>query len=145
MLDVEGLQVYAFSLWKFGKNDQALGTVRTLASGISTMERTRIAASVSFICRLLYSISGLDFAISSIMKMPTNFFQSSKMSFVVAAVHAIDWCDRLESIVLSSRSYLQSHEEITGMHILIALSKLVGFNSHCWNLSLLHFLFLCMC
>lgn len=145
MLDIEGLQVYAFSLWKLGKNDEALSTVRTLASGISAMESTRMAASVGFICRLLCSISGLDSTINSIMKMPANFFQSSKMSFVVAAVHALDSCERLESIVLSSRSCLQSHEEITRMHILITLSKLVGFSSCCWNLSLLHFLLVCMC
>ncbi|KAG7024067.1 Tetratricopeptide repeat protein SKI3 [Cucurbita argyrosperma subsp. argyrosperma] len=125
MLDIEGLQVYAFSLWKLGKNDQALSTVRTLASCISTMEKTRTAASVGFICRLLYSISGLDSAINSIMKMPTHFFRSSKVGFVVAAIHAIDGCDRLDSIVLSCRSCLQSHEEITKMHILIALSKLI--------------------
>ncbi|XP_038898489.1 tetratricopeptide repeat protein SKI3 isoform X3 [Benincasa hispida] len=130
MLDIEGLQVYAFSLWKLGKNDQALSTVRTLASGISTMESTRAAASVGFICRLLCSISGLDSAINSIMKMPTNFFQSSKMSFVVAAVHALDRCDRLESIVLSSRSSLQSHEDITRMHVLIALSKLIKYQTN---------------
>lgn len=127
MLDVQGLQVYAFSLWQFGKNEQALTAVRTLAAGISTMERTCVAASVSFICRLLYTISGLDPAISSIMKMPKDFFQSSKMSFVVFAIHAIDWSDRLEPIVLSSRSCLRSHEEITKMHFLIALSKLVSF------------------
>lgn len=143
MLDIEGLQVYAFSLWKLGKNDQALSAVRTLASGISTMESTRTAASIDFICRLLCSISGLDSAINSITKMPTNFFQSSKLSFVVAAVHALDQGDRLEAIVLSSRSCLQSHEEITRMHSLIALSKLVGFNSSCRNLSLLNFLLLC--
>ncbi|XP_022158433.1 tetratricopeptide repeat protein SKI3 isoform X2 [Momordica charantia] len=129
MLDVQGLQVYAFSLWQFGKNEQALTAVRTLAAGISTMERTCVAASVSFICRLLYTISGLDPAISSIMKMPKDFFQSSKMSFVVFAIHAIDWSDRLEPIVLSSRSCLRSHEEITKMHFLIALSKLIKHRS----------------
>ncbi|CAK9325078.1 unnamed protein product [Citrullus colocynthis] len=130
MLDIEGLQVYAFSLWKLGKNDEALSIVRTLASGISAMESTRMAASVGFICRLLCSISGLDSTINSIMKMPANFFQSSKMSFVVAAVHALDSCERLESIVLSSRSCLQSHEEITRMHILITLSKLIKYQTN---------------
>ncbi|XP_010537256.1 PREDICTED: tetratricopeptide repeat protein SKI3 isoform X2 [Tarenaya hassleriana] len=125
MLDDKGLQIYAFSLWKIGENDLALLVVRDLAGRISTMEKTSIAFSVSFICRLLYSVSGLDSAITSIQKMPKDFFQSSKISFIVSAIHSLDQSDRLQSIVSSTRNYITMHEEIIAMHYLIALGKLL--------------------
>ncbi|XP_022764076.1 tetratricopeptide repeat protein SKI3 isoform X3 [Durio zibethinus] len=125
MLDAEGLQIYAFSLWKLGEHEAALSMTRTLAASIPTMDRTSAAVSVSFICRLLYYISGQDLAIVSIMKMPKELFQSSKISIIVSAINALDQNYRLESIVSSSRYFLASHEEITGMHYLIALSKLI--------------------
>ncbi|GMJ09607.1 wax restorer [Hibiscus trionum] len=81
--------------------------------------------SVSFICRLMYYISGPDLAIGSILKMPKELFRSSKVSFIVSAINALDQNDRLESITSSSRYFLASQEEITGMHYLIALSKLI--------------------
>ncbi|GLU00145.1 hypothetical protein SLE2022_175370 [Rubroshorea leprosula] len=132
LLDAEGLQIYAFSLWQLGKHELAISVTRTLAASVSTMDRTAAGASVSFICRLLYYISGLDSAINSILKMPKELFQSSKISFVVSAIHALDQSNRLESVVSSSRHYLSSHEEITGMHYLIALNKLIkhGLEDH---------------
>lgn len=129
LLDVEGLQIYAFSLWQLGKTELALSVARNLAVSVSTMEQTSAAASVVFICRFLYHISGLDSAINSILKMPKQLFQSSKISFIVSAIHALDRSNRLESVVSSSRYYLKSHEEITGMHFLIALGKLVKHGS----------------
>ncbi|KAK6277550.1 hypothetical protein POUND7_017873 [Theobroma cacao] len=125
MLDAEGLQVYAFSLWQLGEHEAALSVTRTLAASVSTMDRTSAAVSVSFICRLLYYISGQDSAIVSILKMPKELFQSSKISFIVSAINALDQNNSLESIVSSSRYFLASHGEITGMHYLIALSKLI--------------------
>ena len=127
MLDAEGLQIYAFSLWQLGKQDLALSFVRNLAASISTMEQKSVAASVSFICRMLYCISGLDSAISSILKMPGKLFQNSRVSFIVSAIHALDQSNRLESVVSSSRSIVQSPVEVAEMHFLIALSKLVSF------------------
>ena len=127
MLDAEGLQIYAFSLWKLGEHEAALSMTRTLAASIPTMDKTSAAVSVSFICRLLYYISGQDLAIVSILKMPKELFQSSKISFIVSAINALDQNNRLESTVSSSRYFLASHEEISGMHYLIALSKLVSF------------------
>lgn len=126
LLDAGGLQIYAFSLWKIGENDSALSVVRELAGRISTMEKTSIAFPISFICSLLYCISGLDSAITSIQKMPKDFFQSSKISFIVSAIHSLDQSDRLQTIVASTRSYISSQEEIAAMHYLIALSKLVS-------------------
>ncbi|XWS14326.1 hypothetical protein CRYUN_Cryun35bG0000500 [Craigia yunnanensis] len=125
MLDAEGLQIYAFSLWKLGEHEAALSMTRTLAASIPTMDKTSAAVSVSFICRLLYYISGQDLAIVSILKMPKELFQSSKISFIVSAINALDQNNSLESIVSSSRYFLASHEEISGMHYLIALSKLI--------------------
>ncbi|CAH8370910.1 unnamed protein product [Eruca vesicaria subsp. sativa] len=125
LLDAGGLQIYAFSLWKIGENDSALSVVRELASRISTMEKKSIAFPISLICSLLYCISGLDSAITSIQKMPKDFFQSSKISFIVSAIHSLDQSDRLQSIVASTRSYITSQEEIVAMHYLIALSKLL--------------------
>ncbi|XP_018445855.1 tetratricopeptide repeat protein SKI3 isoform X2 [Raphanus sativus] len=125
LLDAGGLQIYAFSLWKIGENDSALSVVRELAGSISTMEKTSIPFPISFICSLLYCISGPDSAITSIQKMPKDFFQSSKISFIVSAIHSLDQSDRLQSIVASTRSYITSQEEIVAMHYLIALSKLL--------------------
>lgn len=127
MLDAEGMQIYAFSLWQLGKNELALPVARNLAASVFKMERTSAAASVSFIFRLLYYISGPDSAITSILKMPKELFQSSKVCFIVSAIHALDQSNRLESAVSSSRHSLLSHEEITGIHHLIALAKLVSF------------------
>lgn len=129
MLDMEGVQIYALSLWQLGKHESAISATKALAAGISTMDRTAAGASVSFICRMLYYISGLDSAISSILKMPKELFQSSKISFIVSAIHALDNSNRLESVVSSSRSSLVSHEEITGMHYLITLNKLIKHGS----------------
>jgi superkiller protein 3 len=126
LLDAGGLQIYAFSLWRTGQNDSALSVIRDLAGRISTREKTSIAFPISFICSLLYCISGLDSAITSIQKMPKDFFQSSKISFIVSAIHSLDQSDRLQSIVASTRSYITSQEEIVAMHYLIALSKLVS-------------------
>ncbi|KAG6730545.1 hypothetical protein I3842_01G085800 [Carya illinoinensis] len=123
MLDTEGLQIYAFSLWQLGKCDLALSVVRSLAVNISTMKQTSVAAPVGFICRMLYFVSGVDSVISNILEMPKELFQNSGISFIVSAINALDQINRLESVVSSSRSVLSSHEEITGMHFLIALGK----------------------
>lgn len=125
LLDSKGLQIYALSLWQLGKKELALSVVRTLASSILSLDRTSVASSISFICRLLYYVSGQDSAIISILKMPKDLFQSSKVNFIVSAIHALDRFNQLESVVSSSRCSLASPEEITGMHFLIALGKLV--------------------
>ncbi|KAL6529562.1 hypothetical protein OROGR_015185 [Orobanche gracilis] len=124
-LDSEGLHIYALCLWQLGKNDEALSATRLLASNILSMEKNLAAASISFICRLLYHISGEESAITSILKMPKELFQSSKISFVVSAIHVLDQKNQLGHIVTSSRSSITSHEEIIAMHILITFGKLL--------------------
>lgn len=130
LLDSKSLQIYAYSLWQLGKNDLVLSAVRTLASSVLALEKTSVAGCISFICRLLYYVSGQESAIKSIIKMPKDLFQSSKVSFVVSAIHSLDQRNQLDSVVSSSRCFLTSPEEITGMHFLIALGKLVSSAFH---------------
>lgn len=125
-LDTVGLQIYALCLWRMGKNDMALSATRSLASSILSMEENLAAASISFICRLLYNISGQESAIASILKMPNQLFSSSKISFIVSAIHVLDPSNQLEPVVSSSRAFLKSHEEIISMHVLITVGKLVS-------------------
>ncbi|WCJ44793.1 Tetratricopeptide repeat (TPR)-like superfamily protein [Euphorbia peplus] len=125
LLNAEGMQMYAFSLWQAGKNDLALSVARNLATGIPNMEQRSAVASLSFICQLLYSVSGLEATIINILTMPKEFFQSSKVSFTLSALHSLDKSNQLESAVSISRNSLVSYEDITGMHYLIALGKLV--------------------
>lgn len=127
LLDAQGLQIYAISLWQIGENDLALSVARDLAASVSAMEQASRATSVSFICKFLYKISGQESAIISILKMPKELFQNSKISFVVSAIDALDESNKLESVVSSSRYFLASHEEIARMHCLVALGKLVSF------------------
>ncbi|KAJ9186264.1 hypothetical protein P3X46_001862 [Hevea brasiliensis] len=129
VLDAEGMQIYALSLWQLGKSDLALSVARDLAASFNSMEQTSAAASVSFFCRLLYYISGLDSAITSILKMPKELFENSKISFILSTIHALDQSNRLESVVSSSRYSIVSHEDIIGMHYLIALGKLIKHGS----------------
>ena len=114
-------------MWQLGENDLALSVARSLAATLSSMQKTSVATSICFICRLVYYIRGLDAAITSIVKMPKELFQSSKVSFVMTAINALDRQNRLGFVVSSSRYFLKYHEEIAGMHLLIALSKLVFF------------------
>ncbi|RVX15851.1 Tetratricopeptide repeat protein SKI3 [Vitis vinifera] len=102
LLDAQGLQIYAISLWQIGENDLALSVARDLAASVSAMEQASRATS------------------------------NSKISFVVSAIDALDESNKLESVVSSSRYFLASHEEIARMHCLVALGKLVKQGSeHC--------------
>ena len=121
-----GLHIYALCLWRLGKNDMALSATRSLASSILSMEENLAAASVSFICRMLYNISGQESAITSILKMPKQLFSSSKISFIVSAIHVLDSNNQLEAVVSSSRSFVTSREDIISMHMLITVGKLVS-------------------
>ena len=63
--------------------------------------------------------------------------QNSGISFIVSSIHTLEICNRLESVVTSSRRFLTSPEEIIGMHFFIALGKLVSFLFQQLELSLL--------
>lgn len=117
-------------MWQLGENDLALSIARNLAATLSSMQRTSVATSICFISRLVYYICGLDAVITNIVKMPKELFQSSKVSFVISAINALDGQNRLGFVVSSSRYFLKYHE-IAEMHFLIALSKLVKKESDC--------------
>ena len=100
---------------------------RSLAASLSSMEKSAMEMSISFIFRLLYYICGLDAVITNIVKMPKELLQSSKVSFVLSAINALDGHNRLGFVVSSGRYFLKYHDEIARMHLLIALGKLVFF------------------
>lgn len=129
LFDFEGLQVYAISLWKLGKNDMALSAAKDLAKCVSTMNLSSAVGSICIICSLLYSISGAGSTINSILQMPREMFHSAKVSFILSAVDAIDQSCQLQAVVSSSRRSLASQEDIVEMHLLIALSKVIR-NGH---------------
>ncbi|XP_026404471.1 tetratricopeptide repeat protein SKI3-like [Papaver somniferum] len=125
LLDIRGLQIHALSLWKLGKNELALSVVRILAASISKMDNDTASASICLVCKLMYHVSGLESASSSILKMPRELLKSSSMSFIVFVIHVLDHSNRLESVIPIGRESLTSDEEIAEMHSLIALSKVV--------------------
>ncbi|KAK9147526.1 hypothetical protein Scep_006283 [Stephania cephalantha] len=125
LLDSIGLQIYAVSLFHLGRNDLALSVLRNLAASVSSMDKKAAAVPISLICKLLYHISGLESAMTSILKMPSELLRSSKISFVISAIDALDHSNRVESAVKITRESLVSLEEITRMHTLIAFGKLI--------------------
>ncbi|KAI3921846.1 hypothetical protein MKX01_005535 [Papaver californicum] len=125
LLDTRGLHIHALSLWKLGKNELALSVVRILAASISKMDNDTASASICLVCKLMYHISGLESASSSILKMPRELLKSSSISFIIFVIHVLDHSNRLESVIPISRESLTSDEEIAEMHSLIALGKVV--------------------
>ncbi|KAI3871326.1 hypothetical protein MKW92_033029 [Papaver armeniacum] len=125
LLDIRGLQIHALSLWKLEKNELALSVVRILAASISKMDNDTASVSICLVCKLMYHISGLESASSSILKMPRELLKSSSMSFIVFVIYVLDHGNRLESVIPIGRESLTSDEEIAEMHSLIALSKVV--------------------
>ncbi|CAN4093790.1 unnamed protein product [Withania somnifera] len=129
LLDVEGLQLYTLSYWKLGKYDLALSMAKRLASSALPTEHPLAAASVSFICRLVYHISGQELAIRNILQLPKRVFQSSKVRFVASAIHALDESHQLDSVVSSVRESLSSSNEIAALDFLATLGLLVKHGS----------------
>ncbi|WMV27891.1 hypothetical protein MTR67_021276 [Solanum verrucosum] len=129
LLDVEGLQLYALSYWKLGKYDLALSMAKRLASFALPTEHPLAAASVSFICRLVYHISGKELAMRYILQLPKRAFQSSRVRLVVSAIHALDESHQLDSVVSSVREYLSSSKEIAALDFMATLGLLVKHGS----------------
>lgn len=129
LLDVEGLQLYALSYWKLGKNDLALSMAKRLAIAALPTEHPLAASSVSFICRLVYHISGKELAIRNILQLPKRAFQSSRVRLVASAIHALDESHQLDSVVSSVRQSLSSSKEIAALDFLATLGLLVKHGS----------------
>uniref|UniRef100_A0A7N0T3Q5 Tetratricopeptide repeat protein SKI3 n=1 Tax=Kalanchoe fedtschenkoi TaxID=63787 RepID=A0A7N0T3Q5_KALFE len=134
LLDVKGFQIYALSLYRLGQNNLALSLSRTLSSKVSSMTGASSPVFTNFIISLLHEASGLDSSISAILKMPEELFESSEVSFPISAIHALDRNKKLTSLVVKSRRFVESHEDVTEMHYLIALTKLLRHGSErCLN------------
>ncbi|GAB4861700.1 hypothetical protein Ancab_036953 [Ancistrocladus abbreviatus] len=118
--NLNGQEAYRFMLYHYSN----FSATRDLEKRVSAVGESA-GPSVSLICRLFYCIFGLDSAVNSILKMPKALFQSTEVSFIISADHALDQNNRLELVVSSSLSCLSSHEEIMEMHLLIGMSKLV--------------------
>lgn len=129
LLDVDGLQLYALSYWKLGKYDLALSMAKRLASSALPTEHPLAAASVSFICRLVYHISGKELAMRNILQLPKRAFQSSRVRLVVSAIHALDESHQLDSVVSSVRESLSSSKEIAALDFMATLGLLVKHGS----------------
>ncbi|PKA60385.1 putative UDP-N-acetylglucosamine--peptide N-acetylglucosaminyltransferase SEC [Apostasia shenzhenica] len=125
LLDYKGLQIYAVSLWKLGKNEQALYVARSLAKNVSTMEQTSAIAAIGLICQLIYHISGLDSATSTILKLPREYLHGTQMSLITAAVNALDPNSRLQLLVQPNYSTLEDCDVIDNMHIITAMNIMI--------------------
>ncbi|XP_070056418.1 tetratricopeptide repeat protein SKI3 isoform X1 [Nicotiana tomentosiformis] len=130
LLDVEGLQLYALSYWKLGKYDLALSVAKRLASSALPTEHSLAAASISFVCRLVYHTSGQELAIRNILQLPRRAFESSKVRLVASAIHALDESHQLDSVVSSVRESLSSSKEIAALDFLATLGLLVKHGSN---------------
>ncbi|XP_068652735.1 tetratricopeptide repeat protein SKI3 [Aristolochia californica] len=132
LLDDKGLQVYAVALWKLGRTEQSLSMARSLAKSVSTMNQTSGLAATGLILKLVYCISGQKAAASSILKTPRNLMHSVKISYILSVLVTLDQSGQLRSFLPSDLSFISSHEEITSLHSLIAIVKLVvdGSQNH---------------
>lgn len=121
------MQIYAVALWNLGQNNKALTVVRKLAENISTMKQTCANAALGLICTLVYNISGYDSVVATISKLPSNFFQSTRMSLIVCALKALDTNNRLQLLLPTISPAPASHGIVSEMHSLTAISKMVSF------------------
>ncbi|KAG0490361.1 hypothetical protein HPP92_007224 [Vanilla planifolia] len=129
MLDCKGLQIYAVSLWKLGKNNQALHVARNLAKNISNIEKSSTSAAIALICQLIYHISGLDVAIPFIFKLPREYLHGSKMGLVISSLDALDPSHRLKLLVPSNHNSSKAYDFVTQLHTMISLSKMIHSSS----------------
>ncbi|KAK8926501.1 hypothetical protein KSP39_PZI018220 [Platanthera zijinensis] len=129
MLDCKVLQIYAFVLWKLGKNDQALHVARNLAKNVSTMEKTSGTAAIGLICQLIYHISGLEVAISTLSKLPREYLSGAKMSLIISAVNALDSRNRLQLLLPTGLSSFDAYDLIVEIHAIKAMNKMIQSGS----------------
>lgn len=120
------MQLYALSYWKLGKYDLALSVAKRLASSALPTEHSLAAASISFICRLVYHMLGQELAIRNILQLPRRAFESSQVRLVASAIHALDESHQLDSVVSSVRESLSSSKEIAALDFLATLGLLVS-------------------
>ncbi|KAL5713915.1 hypothetical protein ACHQM5_015948 [Ranunculus cassubicifolius] len=69
--------------------------------------------------------------------MPKELVLSPKISFVVIVLGTLDHSNQLKLVLSTTRDSLTSHEDISGLHSLIALCKLIrhGTAQSLWSQS----------
>ncbi|XP_020253519.1 LOW QUALITY PROTEIN: tetratricopeptide repeat protein SKI3-like [Asparagus officinalis] len=124
LLDSSALQIYAVALWKLGNRDLAFTLAKKMAKIVSTMKPRCAVAALGLVCSLVYCISGLNPSATFLQKIPTEFLHSTKMSFIVATINALDQSSRLEMLLQSSLQTFASHESVAELHSIICMSKI---------------------
>uniref|UniRef100_A0A1D1Y0Z0 Tetratricopeptide repeat protein 37 n=1 Tax=Anthurium amnicola TaxID=1678845 RepID=A0A1D1Y0Z0_9ARAE len=128
-LDNIGQQLYVIALWQQGKKESFLTEAAYLARNIPEMDRSCGAAALGLVCRLVYCSLGQDHATRTILKSPRDLLQNAKMSFVVAALCALDSSCPLHSLLSCDlQSFLS--DEAAEMHYVTAVSKMLANQSH---------------
>lgn len=126
LLNVDGLQIYAFALWKLGRHDEALSVSRNLAENLPSMKQEIATAVLGFICTLAYSISGKDAAASVIHELPGQTNYNRELKFIISALDALQPKKRFQLPHLSMHPRLTSYEVMSEVHSNIALGKAIG-------------------
>jgi superkiller protein 3 len=123
------LQIYALSLWKLGRHDEALSVSRNLAENLSSMKQESATAALGFICTLTYNISGKDSAAAVIHKLPGQLNYSTQLKFIISALDALQPNKRFQLPQLSMPPRLTSYEVMSEVHSNIALGNAIGGES----------------
>ncbi|XP_052134497.1 tetratricopeptide repeat protein SKI3 isoform X1 [Oryza glaberrima] len=128
-LNDDGLQIYALSLWKLGRHDEALSVSRNLAENLSSMKQESATAALGFICTLTYNISGKDSAAAVIHKLPGQLNYSTQLKFIISALDALQPNKRFQLPQLSMPPRLTSYEVMSEVHSNIALGNAIAGES----------------
>ncbi|KAL6642741.1 hypothetical protein ACP70R_020922 [Stipagrostis hirtigluma subsp. patula] len=126
LLSDDGLQIYAFALWKIGRSEEALSVSKKLAENISGMKPESANAALGFICTLTYDISGKDSAAAVIHKLPIQLSYSTQLKFIISALDALQPNKRFQLPQLSMPPKLTSYEVMSEVHSNIAVGKAIG-------------------
>lgn len=129
LLNVDGLQIYAFALWKLGRHDEALSVSRNLAENLPSMKQETATGALGFICTLAYNITGKDSAASVIHTLPGQPSYNKELKFIISALDALQPNKRFQLPHLSTPPRLTSYEVMSEVHSNIALGKAIGEES----------------
>ncbi|XP_062200574.1 tetratricopeptide repeat protein SKI3 isoform X2 [Phragmites australis] len=125
LLNADGLQIYAFALWRIGRSEEALSVSRKLAENLSGMKPESATAALGFICTLTYQISGKDSAAAVIHKLPGQLSYGTQLKFIISALDALQPNKRFQLPQLSMPPRLTSYEVMSEVHSNIALGKAI--------------------
>lgn len=120
VLDSEGLQMYAVALWQFGKNDLALSMLHKAV--IMSKENIK-ASTLGLVCKLIYQISGQEYAMTELLKTRRSIFEDSKFSLTAFAIAILDSNGRLPMFLSENFDLLFLHERSPKLYSLLAAGK----------------------